>query len=159
MPDMIVSEVEHRMKASRTGKGNRNSYSSLQSGLSYLRNDFMLYGSEKDFKTARRVQNICLYMANGTQMTEGLSSFLMYAAPTEIIWTPLWSRHCEAAAKAPVSRLHITDDPIRSSFPTQAYTHTHTQKCRTLLQNLKNIIGFALLHIFFIEVTMVYNII
>lgn len=85
MPDMIVSEVEHRMKASRTGKGNRNLYSSLQSGLSYLRNDFMLYGSEKDFKTARRVQNICLYVANGTQMTEGLSSFLMYAAPTESI--------------------------------------------------------------------------
>lgn len=37
----------------------------------------MLYGSLKDFKTARYAQSICLYVANGTQMTEALSSFLM----------------------------------------------------------------------------------
>lgn len=81
MPDMIVSNVGRRMKERRMGKGSRYTYSSLQSGLSYLRNDFMLYGSYKDLKTARCVQNICLYMANGTQMTEVLSSFLVYAVP------------------------------------------------------------------------------
>lgn len=45
----------------------------------------MLYGSEKDFKIVRRIQNICFYMVNGIQMIEGLLLFLMYVVFIEII--------------------------------------------------------------------------